>query len=88
LLAAELTYQSVLVPVDSSGLVGVGVGEAFDLTTLTTEQAVKLRADLVAFTLANGMALSASGLEMISVVQSSNERRKRPAPFLASPVNI
>ena len=56
------SYESVLLPRDSLVSVGVRVREAFYLTCLATEETVKVGADLVAFTLAEGMALGATRL--------------------------
>lgn len=58
----QKTYQAVLVPRDTLLLVGVGVGEAVDLTGLAAKETVKLRADLVALVGLQGVALSATGL--------------------------
>lgn len=58
----QKTYQAVLVPRDTLLLVGVGVGEAFDLAGLAAKETVKLRADLVALVGLQGVALSATGL--------------------------
>ena len=57
------TYQSSLVPGDTLLLVGIGVGEAVDGTSLAAEETVQSRADLVALTVLEGVALSATGLE-------------------------
>jgi len=58
----EVLEQGVLVPSDALLLVGIGVGVTVDLTGLTAEEAVEHGANLVALTLLQGMALSASGL--------------------------
>lgn len=56
------TYHGVLVPRDTLLLVGVGVGVAVDLTRLAAKDTVEGRADLVALTSLEGVALSAAGL--------------------------
>jgi len=61
----EVLEESVLVPVDSALLVGVGVGETLDLTRLAAEDTVKLRANLVALAGLQGVALCATGLEEV-----------------------
>ena len=55
-------YQSVLFPVYCFVLVCVGVGEAFDLAGFTSEEAVEVGSDFVAFAFAEGVALGASCL--------------------------
>ena len=64
----EVLEESVLVPVDGALLVGVGVGEAGDLARLAAEETVKLRANLVALALLEGVALCATGLEETSAL--------------------
>lgn len=64
----EVLEESVLVPVDGTLLVGVGVGETGDLTGLAAEETVKLRANLVALALLEGVALCATGLEETSAL--------------------
>jgi hypothetical protein len=64
----EVLKESVLVPVDTLLLVGVGVGEALDLTGLAAEDTVKLRADLVALAGLQGVALRAAGLEKVGAL--------------------
>ena len=64
----EVLEESVLVPVDGTLLVGVGVGEARDLAGLTAEETVELRADLVALAGLQGVALSAAGLEEVGAL--------------------
>jgi hypothetical protein len=64
----EVLEQSVLVPVHSALLVGVGVGEALDLTRLAAEDTVELRADLVALAGLQSVALSAAGLEKVGAL--------------------
>jgi hypothetical protein len=61
-------YQSVLAPGNGLLLVGIGVLEAGDGTSLAAEQTVKVGTDLVAFTLLEGVALSASGLEEVGTL--------------------
>lgn len=62
------THKSVLRPGDTFLFVGIGVGEAFDLASLTTEQAVQVWADLVAFTFLQVVALGASRFEETSTL--------------------
>jgi hypothetical protein len=57
------TYQSVLVPLNTGLLVGVGVGVALGGTSLTAEETVKVGADLVGTAGLNGVALGATGLK-------------------------
>jgi len=64
----EVLEESVLVPVDGALLVGVGVGEALDLTRLAAEDTVELRADLVALAGLQGMTLCATGLEEVGAL--------------------
>jgi hypothetical protein len=54
--------------VDGALLVGVGVGEALDLTRLAAEDTVELRADLVALAGLQSVALSAAGLEKVGAL--------------------
>jgi len=62
------TYQSVLIPGDGLVLVGIGVAETLDLTSLATEKTVQVGADLVALTLLQVVALRAAGL-LIAMVR-------------------
>lgn len=62
------TYEGILVPVDTSVLVGVGVGVTVDLTGLAAHQTVELGADLVGTSSINGVALSAASLEKLSTL--------------------
>lgn len=57
------TYQSVLVPLNTGLLVGVGVGVALGGASLTTEETVEVGADLVGTASLGGVALGATGLE-------------------------
>jgi hypothetical protein len=68
LLGAVSSYQSILVPGNTSTLVGVGVGVALDLTGLAAEQTVQLGADLVGTVSLDGVALSATGLEELGTL--------------------
>lgn len=61
-------YQSVLVPGDGLLLVGIGILEASDGTSLAAEQTVKVRSDLVSLALLEGVALGASGLEEVGTL--------------------
>lgn len=56
------TYESVVVPLNTGLLVGVGVGVALSGTGLATEKTVQVGADLVGTTSLDGVALSATGL--------------------------
>lgn len=56
-------YQCVFLPCDTLLLVGIGIGEAFNLTSLSTEETVQVGANLVALRLYDGVALCTSGLE-------------------------
>lgn len=58
----EVLEQRVLVPGDAGLFVGVGVGVALGGTSLTTEEAVQVGADLVGTASLDGVALSATGL--------------------------
>jgi hypothetical protein len=51
-------------------LVGIGVLEASDGTSLAPEQTVEVRADLVSLALLEGVALGASGLEEVGTLLS------------------
>ena len=62
------TYQSVVIPGDALLLICVGVREALNLTSLASEQAVKIWADLVTLALLQCVALSASRLPGVSNV--------------------
>ena len=62
------TYQSVVVPFDSLGLVGIRVRVALDGTSVAAEKTVKVRTDLVSLALAQGVALSTSGLEEVGTL--------------------
>jgi hypothetical protein len=55
--------QGVLLPGDALLLVGVGVGEALNGTSLATKETVQVRADLVGTALLDSVALSTAGLE-------------------------
>lgn len=62
-IRCETTYQSVLIPGDALLLVGVGVGVTVDLASLAAEETVQVGTNLVALTLAESVALGATGLE-------------------------
>ena len=62
------TYQSVVVPFDSLGLVGIRVRVALDGTSVAAEKTVKVRTDLVSLALAQGVALSTSSLEEVGTL--------------------
>lgn len=64
--ALSAPYQSILGPSDALRLVRVRVGEALYLTSLSSEEAVEVGADLVAFTFFQVVALSASCLGAVS----------------------
>lgn len=57
------TYQSVLVPLNTGLLVGVGVGVALGGASLTAEETVEVGADLVGTAGLGGVALGATGLK-------------------------
>ena len=59
---SKFADQGALIPCDALGLVRVGVSEAFDLAGLASEEAVQVRADLVASVCLKHMALGASRL--------------------------
>lgn len=65
-LLFQVTYESVLVPGDTSLLVGVGVGVAVGLASLAAEQTVQVGADLVRATALDSVALSAAGLCLLA----------------------
>jgi hypothetical protein len=56
-------YQSVLVPFNGLLLVGIGVCESLNRTSVAAEKTVQVGADLVSLTLAESVALSTSCLE-------------------------
>lgn len=62
------TYQSVLLPLNTLLLVGIGVRVALDGASVTTEQAVQSRANLVTATGLDSVALSAPGLEEVGTL--------------------
>lgn len=64
----EVLEESVLVPVDGTLLVGVGVRETGDLTGLAAEETVELRANLVALAGLQGVALCATGFEEVGAL--------------------
>lgn len=57
-------HQSVVVPLNTGLLVGIGVGVTLGGTGLTAEETVQVGADLVGTTGLGGVALSATGLEI------------------------
>ena len=61
-------YQRVLVPGDVGLLVGIGVGVALSLASLTAEETVEVGADLVAAAVLDSVALLATGLEELSTL--------------------
>jgi hypothetical protein len=68
------TYESVFVPLNTGLLVGVGVGVTLGRTGLTAEKTVEVGADLVGTASLDGVALSATGLEMRSVLFSVSQK--------------
>lgn len=72
------TYQSFLIPGHVGLLVGVGVREALDGTSGTTEQSVQVRTDLVGAALLDGVALRATGLISESVTCKATAAREFP----------
>lgn len=63
-----VTYESVFLPLNSLCLVGIGVCETWNGTSVTAEQSVKVGTDLVSFTLTESMALSTSCLEEVGTL--------------------
>ena len=61
-LAPDISYEGLLLPRNGFVLVRVRIREAFYLTCLASEEAVEVGADLVAFALAEGVALGATRL--------------------------
>lgn len=59
------SYESVLLPCDALGLVGVCVCETIDGASLASEETVEVGADLVWLTLFQVVALLAPGLEEV-----------------------
>lgn len=59
--------QCIFCPSNSLLLVGIGVGEALDLTGLATEETVQVGSDLVALRLHSGVALCTSRLAQVSI---------------------
>lgn len=64
------TNQSVLFPLNSLLLVGIGVRIALDGASVTAEQTVQSRADLVAAASLNSVALGTTGLEEVGTLLS------------------
>ena len=62
------TYESVLVPFNTLLLVGVGVGESVNGTSVAAEETVEVWSDLVALTLLQVVALLTSGLEEVGTL--------------------
>ena len=95
---SETSYKSILVPLNTLLLVGVGVCETVDGTSLATEKAVKVGANLVGLALLQVMALCATSLDHVRRLHRPRRNRlvsrlhkrtlKRLAPFLASPIVI
>lgn len=56
-------YQSVLVPLNGLLLVGIGVCETLNGTSVAAEKTVQVGTDLVSLTLTESVALSTSCLE-------------------------
>jgi hypothetical protein len=65
----RVTYESGLVPVYGTRLVGIGIGEAFHLPGLTAKESVKFWTDFVSFTFSEGVALCAAGLVVLVIVE-------------------
>ena len=64
----EVVEESLVVPLNTLLLVGVGVGVAIDGTRRAAKETVQGRADLVAAVLLNGVALSTSCLEKVGTL--------------------
>ena len=66
----KVLEESVVVPLNTLLLVGIGVSVTLDVTRLSAEKAVESRSNLVAAVLLNGVALSTSGLEKVGTLLS------------------
>jgi len=64
----EVLEESVITPGDALALVGVGVSVSGDLAGLSAPKSVKVGSDLVALTLLEVVALSATGLEEVGAL--------------------
>ncbi|KAI6768745.1 hypothetical protein HG531_010934 [Fusarium graminearum] len=64
----EVLEESVVVPLNTLLLVGIGVRVTLDGTGLAAPETVQSRSDLVATILLNGVALSTSGLEKVGTL--------------------
>lgn len=60
------TYQSVVTPLNTGLLVGVGVGVTLGRASLTAEETEEVGANLVRATLLDGVALCAASLVYVS----------------------
>lgn len=67
-VACRHAYESVVVPLNTLLLVGVGVGETVDGASLATEQTVKVWTNLVSLALLQVVALRAAGLAVLEDV--------------------
>ena len=65
---AGSTYQSVLIPGNVSLLVGIGVRVALNGASLTAEETVEVRANLVGTAGLDSVALSAASLEEVGTL--------------------
>jgi hypothetical protein len=63
------TYESLLVPLNTLLLVGIGVGVALNLAGLASEQAVKSGTGLGGSAGLDGVALLAAGLEELGTLR-------------------
>jgi len=64
----EVLEQGVVIPLNTLRLVGICVGEALDLTSVTAEQPVQVGTDLVSLALAQGVTLCAAGFEKVGTL--------------------
>jgi hypothetical protein len=64
----EVGEQSVLIPGNTSLLVGVGVGVSLGLTGLTAKETVQVGADLVRAASLDSVALGTTGLEELGTL--------------------
>ena len=56
-------YQSIIVPGDTLCLVGIGIGEAINRSSLSSKKTVQVGTNLVCLALTKGVALCTTGLE-------------------------
>lgn len=61
-------YESVLVPLDTLLLVGIGVGVSLDLARLAAKETEERRTSLVGSSVSDGVALLAASLEELGAL--------------------